>query len=236
MKLTEPQIFSIANFEGPIDFLWHLINKQEIDIYEIALQQLIKQYDFCHADIDVGAEFIATTAALVCLKSKMLLPKHEQELLDIEEESADPHFEIIHQLVDYCRFKQAAKTLTELEEQQSAFYLRGAEVAPERKKQFGIDHISLEDLASLFQQLLSKTSVQPKTIEEEEWRVADKITMLKQLSRGCSLLKFTEVFTSDKGRVELIVTFLALLELIKLGMLKVIKSASDSCVYIQTVS
>jgi segregation and condensation protein A len=229
------ETFILENFEGPLDLLWHLINRQEIDIYQISILDITKQYlsrnqEF-NSILDRGAEFISLAAALVWFKSKALLPKHEQQEEQNQEEELDPQFDIIHQLVDYCRFKQAAKDLSEREQQQGAYCHRGIENA-DIKKKLGIDHLSLDDLASLFQQILAKAAPRKGTIHEEEWKVSDKIDHLRNWLNKQKKLDFTTVFNSDLSRIELIVTFLALLEMMKSGQARVSLDQERKTIYI----
>lgn len=238
MNSPKTETFVLDTFEGPLDLLWQLINRQEIDIYEISLCQIIDQYlARCRAatciSLDKSAEFVAMTCALMWYKSKTLLPKHEQQMEEIlPEEILDPRFEIIHQLLDYCRFKQAAKTLTERELQQAAFYHRGTE-ENDAKKNLGIEHLSLDDLAGLFRQILAKSTVHRGVIHEEIWRVSDKIKALRYLLIEHNTLVFEDVFSVDKSRDELIVTFLALLELMKNGDARVVNDHARNAICIQ---
>lgn len=218
--------FRLENFEGPLDLLWHLINRQEIDIYEVAIKEITQQYlekvkEAAIMEVDQGAEFISLAASLLWYKSKTLLPKHEQQTDQNIDEELDPHFDIIHHLIDYCRFKHAAKELTELEMQQGAFYPRGIE-GGDVKKPLGIEHLSLDDLSALFQEILAKAEPRRGTIHEEEWKVSDKIIHLKTLLLSKDQIAFTAVFNPSMSRDELIVTFLALLEMMKSGDAKVI--------------
>jgi segregation and condensation protein A len=237
MKHLESTIFHLENFEGPLDFLLHLIQKEEMDIYEVPIRSLMAQYrekfeEQQDSVVDEGAEFIASTAALLWLKSKTLLPKHEQiETDEIEEE--DPRFEVIHHLIDYCRFKEAAQELAEREQKQSRYYSRGAE-SPEAKKNLGIEHLSLEDLASLFQQLLIKSASKRGIVKEEEWKVGDKVQFIKEQLRMGQSIYLETLFLADMCREELIVTFLAILELMKLGQGKVGKETSTGKFLIYT--
>lgn len=223
MKITDPAIFTLENFEGPLDLLWHLITKQEMDIYEIPIKQIVEQYlkNFDEESLDDGAEFIALAASIVLFKSKTLLPKHEQQGEELLEQEEDPRFNIIHHLVDYCKFKEAAKQLSEREQQQNAYYFRGIDNDIEVKKKLGIDHLSIEDLAELFQSILAKSVVQTGVINEEEWRVGDKIIDFRRLLLESPSIPFTSVFYPERSRMELIVLFLALLELMKLGEARV---------------
>ncbi len=230
MKKNESSAILLSNFEGPLEFLLYLVQKNEIDIYEVFLQEITAQYQqkfgsSVSVDINSGAEFVSSTAFLLWLKSKTLLPKHEQSeaLEDIE---PDPHFEIIHQLMDYCKFKQAAKDLSQLELKQSLYYPRGQEASPEVKKPLGIEHISLEDLASLFQQVISKASPEPKKISGETWQVSDKIIAIQNLFEHQQKIPFELLFNETMSREELIATFLAVLELMKEGFLKARKESN----------
>jgi segregation and condensation protein A len=225
--------FTLDVFEGPLDFLLHLIQKSEIDIYSVQIQNIMDQFterfdkELC---VDTGAEFIATASSLLLLKSKMLLPKHEQ-VSNPEDEQLDPRFEIIHKLIEYCRFKEAAKELAERERVQGAFYYRGSDI-PEIKKPLGVEHLTLDDLASLFRQIVAKAQHQKGTIHEEEWRVSDKIKLIRQLLKEPRKIGFEILFSPERSRTELIVTFLAVLELMKMGEIKVVRDVATQQVMI----
>lgn len=234
MKNTQPETFTLENFEGPLDFLLHLIQKSEIDIYDVKIQEITQQYllkltDYIEPNIDQGAEFVGTAAALLWLKSRTLLPKHEQVEMG-EEEHEDPRFEIIHQLVDYCRFKQAAKDLNQLEIRQSHYYLRGHDAIPDFKKNLGIEHLSLSDLASLFKTVIAKAVTQKGHVHEESWKVSDKIKAIRTILKEQQRIEFNTLFSTMMAREELIVTFLAVLELMKMGELKVIRDLVNNTV------
>lgn len=226
MKYVTPEIFALENFEGPLEFLVHLIQQNEIDIYEVSLQTIMEQYVAKQTikdkfDVDSGAEFIGIASLLLFLKSRMLLPKHEQtaEL----PEDIDPRFEIIHQLIEYCRFKEVAKDLSLREENQGAFFGRGLDGPYEIKRNLGIEHLTLQDLAVLFKQIVNRTGIEKGQIDEEEWLVSDKIKFIRQTFKKLNELKFEDLFNPGLSRDELIVTFLAVLELMKLGEIQVIK-------------
>lgn len=236
MLAQSTDTFHLQNFEGPLDLLWQLINRQEIDIYEIAIKEITRQYlskvrGSASHELDEGAEFIGLAASLLWYKSKTLLPKHEQQGEENIDEEIDPNFEIIHHLIDYCRFKHAAKDLAEREHRQGAFYPRGIEGA-DLKKPLGIEHLSLDDLSTLFQEILAKAAPRRGTIHEEEWKVSDKITYLKIQLQLHQKLLFNKVFDLSMYREELIVTFLALLEMMKSGDAKVVLDTESKTVCI----
>lgn len=227
MKNDATRSFSLTNFEGPLDLLWHLIQHQEIDIYEVALNEIIQQYlqksrEIASINIERGAEFIGFASLLLWFKSKTLLPTQDG-IDDLIPEDLDPRFEIIHQLLDYCRFKHSAKLLVSREETQMSHFFRGVPSII-HKKNLGIDHLSIEDLAALFSSIIAKIPPSSGLIQEEIWKVSDKINILRYLLTKSGSILVQDIFSSDKGREELIVTFLALLELMKAGEIRIDKN------------
>jgi segregation and condensation protein A len=233
MVLTQ-DCFTLANFEGSLDFLLCLIQKEEIEIYDVPIQELIQQFLVQltqeEEGLEKGAEFIGTAAYLVWLKSKTLLPQNEQ-LQSEEELVEDPRFEIIHHLIDYCRFKQAAKELASRQEKQQACYFRGVDV-PEWKKPLGIDHVSLDELSHLFKEMMSRAAQAKPQIQEESWRVCDKIRFLRRGLQERSSFLLAELFSPQQSRPEIIVIFLAILELMKIGELAVGREQSSASLWI----
>ncbi len=218
MKKDEAYSVKIENFEGPLEFLLYLVQKNELDIYDVRLRKIVDQFieEINTPDIDLGAEFVGTLASLLWLKSKMLLPKHEQVGQE-DEDGPDPHFDVIHQLIDYCQFKEAGQALVIREKEQNAFFPRGITGDQEVKKPLGIEHLCLEDLASLFQDVLIKCETNKGQVHEENFRVSDKIRAIRRILKGGENILFGQLFTSEKCKDELIVTFLAILELMKIG-------------------
>lgn len=235
MENTEQYSVKLDNFEGPLEFLLYLVQKKEIDIYDVRLGIIAEQFieEMSRPDIDLGAEFVSTLASLILLKSKMLLPKHEQVANeDGEEEQIDPHFEVIHQLIDYCRFKQAGKEFVQREYEQNAYFPRGVSGNNEIRQPLGIEHLSLDDLALLFREAVAKAQSHSGHVQEESFRVSDKIRLLRRLLKESGKIVFETIFLRGKYKEELIVTFLAILELMKLGEACVVKDHSDGSVYI----
>ena len=227
MTILKQDTFSLDIFEGPLTLLLQLLQKNEIEIWDVSIQRILNQYLGQYAvsqSMETGAEFIGMTALLLLMKSKRLLPHHVAT--DEGTEFLDANFEIIYQLLDYCRFKEAAKYLAERERQQSAYHERGVCHRIERKKSSGIEHLSLQDLALLFQEVLKNSSARKGVIQEEEWKVSDKIFSIRQLLSTQKRVMFGFLFSQNKPRGELIVTFLALLEMMKGGELYVEKENS----------
>lgn len=225
IKNLEQNTLTLDNFQGPLAFLHYLVERAEIDIREISLQKITEQYlhyliENEMDNLDAGAEFIDHTGALLWLKSKTLLPPNPN---DEETESyfKNSPLEILPHLIDYCRFKQAAKELGLREDGQGAYFVRGMiPTEDDFPKPMGIERISLDELQELFSQMVAKAVTrEPKIIREEPFRVADKIQLLRGIIREKEQFTFHQAMSDTPCKEEVIVTFLGILELLKLGEL-----------------
>ena len=216
-------------FEGPLDLLLYLIKKDEVDIYDISLERITAQYlEFMEAfktlDLDLAGEFVVMAANLIYLKSRALLPVHVQPP-DEEAEEEDPRWDLIRQLVEYKKFKDAAAQLSQREIEQSNLFSRLPEetdAAPERP----LGDVSVFDLINAFNGILKRIASKSEDLREifeENYTVSDKIDLIIKLMGSDVPLKFTELFTSAASRTEIVVTFLALLELIRLKQVRCVQ-------------
>ncbi|MCE2982968.1 MAG: segregation/condensation protein A [Parachlamydia sp.] len=234
MISTSNDRFALNNFEGPLDFLLSLIQKEEINIYDVSIQTLTQQFihklqEWEGQTLDKGAEFVGSAAYLVWLKSKTLLPDDKQvEETFIPEE--DPRFEIIHHLIDYCRFKQTAKQLALKEEQERHCYFRGLP-AHQRKRPLGLDTITLDELTAVFSAIMQRARPETGLIAEEDWKTSDKIACIRLSLRQHPKMPFAALFEKAGSKLECVVIFLALLELLKLGQAKVALENQEVIVY-----
>jgi segregation and condensation protein A len=212
-------------FEGPLDLLLYLIKKDEVDIYDISIERITGQYlEFMEAfktlDLEVAGEFVVMAANLIYIKSRSLLPAHVQPPEE-EVEEDDPRWDLIRQLVEYKKFKDAAAQLGEREALQNSLYQRlpdATEAQPERP----LGEVSVFDLINAFNKVLKRINQQEdlREIFEENFTVSDKIDLIMKMTASDVPLKFTELFASVASRTEIVVTFLALLELIRLKQLR----------------
>jgi segregation and condensation protein A len=215
-------------FEGPLDLLLYLIKKDEVDIYDISIERITQQYlEFMDAfkilDLEVAGEFIVMAANLIYIKSRSLLPAHVQPP-DEEAEEEDPRWELVRQLVEYKKFKDAAAQLGRRELEQSNMFSRlpdSDENAPERP----LGDVSVFDLISAFNNVLKRIQQREDLREnfEENFTVSDKIDLIMKIT-GSVALKFTELFARAASRTEIVVTFLALLELIRLKQIRAVQN------------
>ena len=213
-------------FEGPLDLLLYLIKKEEVDIYEVNLTHLATQFiEYIETmrllDLEVAGEFLVMAATLMYIKSRELLPVDQQVQTEGEDEGEDPRWELIRQLVEYKKFKDAAAQLAVLEARQEDVFPRvpgRLEFEPERAPG---GEASLFDLLNAVNIVLQRFNKRPdqRDIFEDKWSVSEKIDHLLRTLRERERLKFSELFAGVTSRSEVVVTFLALLELIRLKQL-----------------
>ena len=219
-------------FEGPLDLLLYLVRKDEVDIYDIAIERITRQYleyleQMESIDVEIGGEFIVMAANLLYIKSRTLLPVDLQGPVDEEGEDEDPRWELIRQLIEYRKFKEAAAHLRSQEELQSAFFPRAVSLdpahAPLIDDNMMLGDVGIFDLINAFQRALKRLPAEEKTgeIREETFTVTDRINhLMHRIDRGVSV-RFEELFGEATTRNELVVTFLALLELIRMKQFRV---------------
>ena len=219
-KLT----FKLENFSGPLDLLLTLIKKSKLDIEDIQISDLTEQYldimkDISKVDMEVASEFIEYAALLIEIKSKKLLPK----IVDTEEDELDPEYILKLRLREYQMFKEVNEKLGKLESNDK-FYK-----APEKeanKFRIIIKDMELDKLLDAFVGLMHRVnkidkSKESKEIIKETFTVEQKISSIKDTLISRSKLKFSELFLDTSSRDEVITTFMALLELIKMQVIRV---------------
>jgi segregation and condensation protein A len=213
-------------FEGPLDLLLYLIKRDEVDIYDISLERITQQYlEFMDAfkvlDLEVAGEFVVMAANLIYLKSRSLLPVSVQPPEE-EAEEEDPRWELVRQLLEYKKFKEAAQHLQQREVARENLFARLPE-KPELAAERPLGEVSVFDLINAFNNILKRIDQKEdlREIFEERYTVSDKIELVMKLTSSGVPLKFTELFAGMASRSEIVVTFLALLELIRMKQLRV---------------
>lgn len=208
-------------FEGPLDLLLHLIREHQLDILDIPIARITDEYlryltMMQELDLDVAGEFLVMAATLIHIKSKLLLPPDEEGEGE-EPTEADPRAALVNQLLEYKRFKEAAQTLGVLEAEQLLLHHRESPAIPLEVE--GPLQISMLELLRAFRQVLRRVDgTAPLEITPEELNVGQRIVrLLDQLAQE-SPLEFTRLFAAAARRAEVIVTFLALLELLRRGL------------------
>src|SRR5438128_5246183 len=210
-------------FEGPLDLLLYLIKKEEVDIYEVNLTKLATQFiEYIETmrmlDLEIAGEFLVMAATLMYIKSRELLPVDQQVQVEGEEEGEDPRWELIRQLVEYKKFKDAAAQLQTLEaRQENTFPRLPGKLEFESDAPVPKPDVSIFDLLSAVNVVLQRFAAKRedlRDIYEDKWTVSEKIEHVMKLLSERATLKFSELFADAASRSEVVCTFLALLELI----------------------
>ena len=216
-------------FEGPLDLLLYLIKKDEVDVLDVNIERITKQYieyldTFKMLNIDLAGEFIVMAANLMYLKSRTLIPKPVRPPGTEEEDEDDPRWELIRQLIEYKKFKDAAQFLGRRQLQMEGVYPATPEV-PDLKKadaEAGIGELGIFDLIRAFQKVLDRFKKEDlREIVDDRFTVADKIEFLLHRVPPGDSIPFYQLFDGATTRDEVIVTFVAMLELMKLRQFRI---------------
>lgn len=213
-------------FEGPLDLLLYLIRREELDIYDIPIERIATEYmkfldEARMMDLDIAGEFIVMAATLMVIKSRMLLPVEKRNASEQgDEEWVDPRLDLVRQLVEYKKFKDAAAKLgiMELMRQDSFDYGGGR---PKFEKTAAgalgaIANLDLYDLMTAFQEALARANEIPhEELKGARFSVPDKMDYVLERAQSEGKVSFVSLFAEDAPKGEVIVTFLALLELLR---------------------
>ena len=223
-------------FEGPLDLLLHLIEKNQVNIYDIPIVTITEQYleylgEMQRQDLDVMSEFLVMAATLINIKAKMLLPKEEEE----EEEEEDPRAELVRRLLEYKMYKYAATELKDMELDAAGSIYRSPaipkEVAEYREEIDPVelcDGLTLNRLNEIFQMVMKKQveKIDPirskfGTIDREEISIEERMDTIRDQVKGLKGISFRTLLEIQASKINVIVTFMAILELMKVGAITV---------------
>jgi len=216
-------------FEGPLDLLLYLIKQDEIDIYDVSLERITRQYlEYLHAfkelNIELAGEFIVMAANLIYLKSRSLLPVDQQPPEEDAEEH-DPRWDLIRQLIEYKKFKEAATELHLRQLKQERIFAREGSSGSDLQEPLRLEEVGIFQLINAFQTVLKRIEAR-KDVQEifaERFSVSEKIEVILQRVANNTRLRFSDLFGDVVSRVEVVVTFLALLELIRLRQVRALQ-------------
>jgi segregation and condensation protein A len=225
-------------FEGPLDLLLYLIKKEEIDIYDIPIERITSRYlEYLQIikmlDLEVAGEYLVVAATLLYIKSRVILP-HDQRPPEDEAEEDDPRWELVRQLVEYKKYKDAAFELQQCLVQQEKTHGRGGSFKPDLSADGSLpfDKVGLFDLLAVFQKVLARASKDEdlRDIFEDRFTVSDKIQFILGEMTRRSRVVFEALFADGASRTEIVVTFLAVLELIRLKQIGVVQESPFSAI------
>ncbi|MBM7584407.1 segregation and condensation protein A [Bacillus pakistanensis] len=238
----------IDAFEGPLDLLLHLINSLEIDIYDIPVSEITEQYLlYIHTmkvlELDIASEYLVMAATLLAIKSKMLLPKHEEEFdnQEIEFEEEDPRDELVERLIEYRKYKEAAQELKQREEDRGKMYTKPpsdlSQYTDEQVNERLDPNVTVYDMLGAFHKLLRRKKIQKPMstkISRQEIPIEQRMDEIVDLLKKSKQRKpFSSLFPYE-DREHIVVSFLAVLELMKRSKIIVDQEQNFEEIYVQT--
>jgi segregation and condensation protein A len=224
-------------FEGPLDLLLHLIKKNEVSITDIPIASITEQFlatlELMQTlNLDVAGEFLVMAATLIHIKSRMLLPVSESEA-DEEEEGLDPRNELVHRLLEYQRFKEAASELEQRDVLTRDVFVRAA-ASPETPEPAPFRELSVFELLTALRRVLDRL---PKDefheVTLEKITVREKMTLLLDRLHAHGQVLFESLFSDARTRMEVVVTFLAMLELVKMRAIRILQDDPQGPIVIE---
>lgn len=239
------------NFDGPLDLLLKLLEKNKVDIYDIPIAEITNQYlDYVQsmeeADLDIISAFLVMATTLLDIKSRMLLPKEETE----EEDETDPREELVNRLLEYKRYKYISKGLRQYEELAEGYLYKDAELPEELKSYVPpvdldqlLNGVDMELLGEVYERVMKRmksavnTAVQGfGVIRKERVSLVKCIEGLRNYARGHRKFSFRQMLNSGADKTEVVVSFLAVLELMKLGKITATQEEPDDELEVEVIS
>jgi segregation and condensation protein A len=227
------QVFLEA-FEGPLDLLLYLIKRQNVDILDIPIAQVTKQYMeyveiMRQLHLELAAEYLVMAATLAEIKSRMLLPRPEA----IDEED-DPRAELIRRLQEYERYKKVAESVEQLPRVEREVFLSSADV-PDLSVDKPLPEVDLRELLLAFQDVLKRIDLRVHhQIKREALSVRERMSQILDRLRGGNFLKFEELFTIEEGRSGVVVAFIAILELLKGALIEMVQTEPFAPIHVRS--
>lgn len=230
------QVFLEA-FEGPLDLLLYLIRRQNIDILDIPIAEITKQYVqyievMKELQLELAGEYLLMAAMLAEIKSRMLLPRPEVE----EEEEEDPRAELVRRLQEYERYKKAAEDINSLPRLERDVFVASAE-APERKVVTQLPDVTLKELLLAFHDVLKRAEMFSNLhMQREPLSVRQRMSEILTRVKAGSFTGFSDLFDPEEGRMGVAVTFIALLELLRESVVEVVQSDAYAPLHVRAAS
>ena len=224
--------YKLEHFEGPLDLLLHLIEKNKVSIYDIPIVEITNQYlDYVNhmdkEDLNLVSDFLVMAATLIDIKSRMLLPREEEE----ESEEEDPRTELVNRLLEYKKYKYISQELADLEDSAGLHLFKPATVPPEVARYEPpvdldelLDGLTLARLQTIFHQVMKRKEDKIDrvrssfgTIKKEPISLEERIGSVMDYARKHRTFRLRQILEQGADKLEVVVTFLAILELMKIG-------------------
>ena len=222
-------------FEGPLDLLLYLIRKENIDILDIQVAQITHQYmgyvELMKAvRLELAAEYLVMAAMLAEIKSRMLLPRSKHSTVDDEE---DPRAELIRRLQEYERIKAAAEDLDQIPRLGRDVFIAQA-IAPEARARRLMADVALEEILLAMSEVLRRANMfESHQISRETLSTRERMSMVLEALRDGSFVPFARLFTVEEGRLGVVVTFMAILELVKESLIELVQNEAFSEIHVR---
>ncbi len=222
-------------FEGPLDLLLYLIRKENIDILDIQVAQITHQYMgyvelMKTVRLELAAEYLVMAAMLAEIKSRMLLPRSKHSTVDDEE---DPRAELIRRLQEYERIKSAAEDLDEIPRIGRDVFIAQA-IAPEARARRLMADVALEDVLLAMSEVLRRANMfESHQISRETLSTRERMSMVLEALRDGGFVPFARLFTVEEGRLGVVVTFMAILELVKESLIELVQNEAFSEIHVR---
>ncbi len=221
-------------FEGPLDLLLYLIRRQNLDILDIDVAEITKQYLgyielMASIQLELAAEYLVMAAMLAEIKSRMLLPRQQSE----DEDEEDPRAELIKRLQEYERFKQAAEDIDELPRMGRDIHRATAD-APDRDQQRPHPDVDMRELVTALADVLKRSEMfESHQVEMEKLSTRERMSQVMENLRNNQFVPFVALFTLEEGRLGVVVTFLAVMELIKESLVEIVQSENFGPIHVK---
>jgi segregation and condensation protein A len=224
-------------FEGPLDLLLYLIKKQNLDILDIPIARITEQYVgyievMKGLRLELAAEYLVMAAMLAEIKSRMLLPRPAT----VDAEDADPRAELVQRLLEYERYKQAAEDFDQLERLERDVRLT-VTAFPDKRSAKALPNVTMDALVLAFRDVLSRAQMYGHHhVQRERLSVRERMVLLLDVIKGDRYTEFTELFTVTEGRAGVVVSLLAILELLKEALIQIVQTEPAGPIYIKAAA
>jgi len=230
------QVFLEA-FEGPLDLLLYLIRRQNIDVLDIPIAEITKQYVqyidvMQELQLELAGEYLLMAAMLAEIKSRMLLPRPEAE----DQEEEDPRAELVRRLQEYERFKKAAEDISDLPRLERDVFVASAD-APERKVSTKLPDVTMKELLLAFHDVLKRAEMFSNLrMQREPLSVRQRMSEILTRIKSSGFTGFSDLFDAEEGRMGVAVTFIAILELLRESIIEVVQSEQYAPLHVRAAS
>ena len=224
-------------FEGPLDLLLYLIRRQNIDVLDIPIAEITRQYVeyielMTEMQLELAGEYLLMAAMLAEIKSRMLLPRSEPE----EEDEADPRAELVRRLQEYERFKKAAEDISSLPRLERDVFVANVE-APEKKVSVKLPDVTLKELLIAFHEVLKRAEMYSNLhLQREPLSVRQRMSEILSRIKTNTFTGFADLFDAEEGRMGVAVTFIAILELLRESVIEVVQAEAFAPLHVRAAS